>query len=371
MTVRNTLTNEHFTIAGYSAKTIKQAIAKSGRVHGDFTVRDLNGQVLDSRPVETLEGALVTIGLPLDHCSPPYEAVEAYRAQDKWPPSWLPTRPFACRCKDLIDMRELAPLMHIKRLMLARPNTNVRWLDIGCGRGSILQHVPLVLEGLAKKLHYVGLDIERSYTQECENTINKLGRRIGRAEARLFDVTRNRLTPDFGKFDYVTILNVLHEIPPSCLYTVLVSAVERCCRGGAITIIDMARLPEPEQRAIPWPKKYWRRVLAPLLKQPQAHAVVVAELTRSVPILETTLLKNSFDLIASTQKRHGQARKFARNSRRLLWQLRRELSKRIDGELGRLHTENDNGHVLQSCEREVAALIWQYHAITEALSVRY
>ena len=64
VTVRNVLDNGQQDLQSSPNKSLKQAVQDAGLVHGDFSIRDKLGSVIDDQPVSTWEGKTVFLGLP-------------------------------------------------------------------------------------------------------------------------------------------------------------------------------------------------------------------------------------------------------------------------------------------------------------------
>lgn len=64
VTVRNTITNDRVQLDTVAGKSVQEAIRESGFVHGDFSVRDKDGNVVDAQPLADYEGKILNVGLP-------------------------------------------------------------------------------------------------------------------------------------------------------------------------------------------------------------------------------------------------------------------------------------------------------------------
>src|SRR5262245_56174418 len=51
VTVRNTITNDRVEVVAAPGRSVQDAVRESGFVHGDFSVRDKDGNVVDSQPI--------------------------------------------------------------------------------------------------------------------------------------------------------------------------------------------------------------------------------------------------------------------------------------------------------------------------------
>ena len=64
VTVRNTITNDRIQMDTRPDLSVQQAVRDSGFVHGDFSVRDKDGNVVDTQPVTDFDGKILNVGLP-------------------------------------------------------------------------------------------------------------------------------------------------------------------------------------------------------------------------------------------------------------------------------------------------------------------
>ena len=382
VTVRNTLTGQEFSVQTIAGKSSKQVIEGAGIVQGGFTVRSSDGGGVDDVSCASLEGSVVNIGLPYgvpSHQDPAAALQYGGSMDNTKSSSWIPKLSHACRCKEQIDARQVIALMHVKDVLRnLRPTGKQRdflWLDIGCGRGSILGQVPYILGRDAKSVRYVGTDLDKSYVSECKSAIRGLGNQIGdSSRAFVSDIAGKRLDTEERQFDYVTILNVLHEIPPSALFNLFASAIERCKRGGAVTIIDMGELPHLERHAIPWPAKMLRRLVSPLLRpefRGRSGPEYVAKYWRRVQVVEMTIPKRSFDTEALRKRRREVSGRFSRNTRVLLHELRRSYEVSISSALEKLDQKTTPESTLDQIENKLARDMWEHLAVCQALASRF
>lgn len=108
--------------------------------------------------------------------------------------------------------------------LVSRPTPGVRVIDIGCGPGYIVKHLPDGVE-------YMGFDVDPSYIAHANE---KFGNR-GRFFCRLFDAAAAR---DFGPADIVMMLGVLHHIPDDELAETLQNVRSALRPGGLLLSLD-------------------------------------------------------------------------------------------------------------------------------------
>jgi SAM-dependent methyltransferase len=125
------------------------------------------------------------------------------------------------------------------------------WLDLGCGRGKILQAVERVLpEDSRAKMNYVGIDVQYDSLLATERQAKILFPSANVIVSELFSFEKQLEAEQL--FDAVTITNTVHEVSPRALANLLLGAVCRTSSRGFIFIYDMERLPELELGAVPW-----------------------------------------------------------------------------------------------------------------------
>ncbi len=213
---------------------------------------------------------------------------------------WIPEFPEACRCKDHIEVREILAF-HTAGDMISRrksTNTPIRWLDICCGNGNILTNIRTSLPRNCSSIEYYGVDFDRKYIRECEKAIkdNNLDTHLASKPKLHIQDIQNPL-PRWNQFDFVTLLNVLHEIPPFHIYDVIRNALDRCKYSGMVFIVDMCPLPHLEWKAITWSSQDLEDLISPLLKRNNTICPVEGSITiniypRKVNILSLAIRKS-------------------------------------------------------------------------------
>jgi cyclopropane fatty-acyl-phospholipid synthase-like methyltransferase len=110
----------------------------------------------------------------------------------------------------------------IKDYITLRPN--MRIIDIGCGPGHILRHLP-------DSINNVGLDIDQSYIDHA----NKMFGSRGKSLCRYFDVAAAK---EFAGVDLVMMNGVLHHIPDAELQTTLANIRDVLKDDGLLFTLD-------------------------------------------------------------------------------------------------------------------------------------
>jgi hypothetical protein len=127
--------------------------------------------------------------------------------------------------------------------------TSFRWLDLACGQGQILTTASSVLGSVAKKITYVGIDVDQRYAVKAE----QLGRALfGVSTVHISELHCFERCLSDEPFDFITFTNSAHEISPAQLGSVLVGAICRLHQQGQLFAYDMESLPELELGAVPW-----------------------------------------------------------------------------------------------------------------------
>ncbi len=145
---------------------------------------------------------------------------------------------------------------------LAVPGTEtVRWLDLACGRGQLVHTLEEAVTPESRaKLLYVAYDADQFFAREAVKTAEALG--FGSVDLRVGEVTDvSALVGNEPRFDFVTLTNALHEVPPAQLGPVLVAAVNRLSESGAVFVYDVETVHPPELGAVPWTGREMGRIV--------------------------------------------------------------------------------------------------------------
>ena len=279
----------------------------------------------------------------------------------------IPELPGACRCKDRIDIREIVAFETVCAMIARRgPGNPVRWLDLCCGNGNVLGQIRQALGESCGAVEYHGVDLDLRHIEECRDVIrsNELADHLAAVDVGVHDVS-NRLSELGKKFDIVTLLNVLHELPPFDIYRVIGNAVERCKRGGVVLIVDMCALPHLEWRAITWSRELLARLVSPLFGSPGRaitvqHAIPVSIYPRTVDVVSVKLPRSSVNSeLLSGRRTSARTSRLQRLVRDCLEEKRRELSEAISvgGQSGGLRSHN----------RDLQRRLWEFWAVSDAL----
>ena len=166
--------------------------------------------------------------------------------------------PEAERCKDKTDFRE-ATLAVAMRCMLENSNKNDwEWLDLACGRGNLIEHCCESFGNDSNKIHYNGLDKGDRYKNEFDLFVEEKNLRKYLAEINFIiaDFTSWKKcfheSKGISEYDWISFINVLHEIDPKEISAILLSMIKLCKKDGFIYFSDLEELVEPEADAITW-----------------------------------------------------------------------------------------------------------------------
>lgn len=141
--------------------------------------------------------------------------------------------------------------------MLAAPGCEeLRWLDLGCGRGQMLGTLGDALQPEQRgQVHYVGYDAELRYVKESKHRSAALGFASSQEQLGTFEDLR-RLIGGQGTFDFVTLTNTLHEVSPSGVAGLLMTAIEALGPTGSLYFYDMETVTPHELGAVPWEARH-------------------------------------------------------------------------------------------------------------------
>ncbi len=287
--------------------------------------------------------------------------------------SLMPGYPMACRCKDHIDIRETISLVIVKGLLKnhrsRNPQKPFRWLDLCCGRGTILNHFDSALNDFITGLEYWGVDAEPRHIEACKKIIRKK-KLYHNFKFRNHDVTRVLAQSD-GQFNFITLLNVLHEIPPKDLFDVLIAAIDRCKPTGQLLIIDMEELPHLEWKAITWSKDSMTKLFTPFLKNKENighskhQAFCASSYHRTVDVAVIEIYKKSLDLNKLKKNKSALKEQFNTNLKVLLSEMQRSISEFMIDEFEKAN--DSDGKTKDSVNPLLRNMLWKYWAVTEAL----
>lgn len=148
------------------------------------------------------------------------------------------------------------------------PGEGLQWLDLGCGRGQIIAHLEDTLpdSNLRSQIHYLGYDVDNAYTREAERKAASLNLGSATVTVGQLDHFSNIISVD-RQFSFVTFTNVIHELPPVLVGSLLLDLILRLKPDGKMYIYDMETLPEPELGAVPWDVNDVRRLLSFFYKE--------------------------------------------------------------------------------------------------------
>lgn len=167
----------------------------------------------------------------------------------------------AVRDRDRVLPQHQAALTLLQARLSTPGATQVRWLDLACGRGQILASLDANLSYQARsKLEYWAYDLNSDYSRETMRTAQILG--FASLECRVGDLANfTHLLPADTRFDFITLTNTVHEFEPSQLAKLLVDALSRLTDSGTLFIYDMERIVPPELGAVPWTRDEIRGIV--------------------------------------------------------------------------------------------------------------
>ncbi len=293
----------------------------------------------------------------------------------------IPELPEACRCKDRIDIREILAFHTIEDIISRRKsNRPIRWLDICCGNGNILTHIRTALGRECSSIEYYGVDLDLKHIKECEKVIkeNNLDNYLASSPIVQVHDIRNHLQK-WKQFDLVTLLNVLHEIPPFYVYDVIRNALDRCKYSGMVLIVDMCPLPHLEWKAITWPRQNLEDLISPLLKKNDAIYPVEVEgpihanvFPRTVNVLSLAIRKSKIDMrqLPSTPRTVVNEGSFQNIIENCLSRKKRELSAEILDVYSSDPASSTKDRMKLGRSKQLQKLLWEYWAVSEAIDSR-
>lgn len=125
------------------------------------------------------------------------------------------------------------------------------WLDLACGKGQIIgQLAENVPPEVRAKIIYVGFDLSINHgriAQKLAADLKFSGHRIEYGEIGKF----SKILED-QNFDFVTLINTVHEIAVSRFPQLLFDAIASLSSRGILFVYDMEKLSPQELGAFPW-----------------------------------------------------------------------------------------------------------------------
>lgn len=140
----------------------------------------------------------------------------------------------------------------ITYMLNGNQTSNLKWLDLACGKGQLLNQLGDNLNNKARsriELHLVDLNNE-SLRCACEiaNRLNLASLHQHVNDLKEFCQTKIRT----HEYDFITFVNTLHEIKPIDLADIIVNALTSLSERGVLYIFDQEELQEKELGAITW-----------------------------------------------------------------------------------------------------------------------
>jgi 2-polyprenyl-3-methyl-5-hydroxy-6-metoxy-1,4-benzoquinol methylase len=114
------------------------------------------------------------------------------------------------------------------------PNSSI--LDIGCGHGLFL----MLLDRFGQLGSGLGIDTNHDAIEIAQSVLQSSGRRTTTLRFETFDASKPLSQ---GQFDVVSMIDVLHHIPPPLQRTVILSALSHVRPGGLFVYKDMVSRP--------------------------------------------------------------------------------------------------------------------------------
>lgn len=153
-------------------------------------------------------------------------------------------------------------LITIIQGMLPNPKlSKFNWLDLACGKGQIILHLEKNIdEAYRSKIIYRGYDIQENYLKLAEKKASELGLcdyHFITGEIDNFPAIFNESL----KFECITLINVIHEVSPKLLATLLFESFLRLSDEGFLFIYDMEQLNPPELGAVTWTSNELKEIL--------------------------------------------------------------------------------------------------------------
>jgi len=139
----------------------------------------------------------------------------------------------------------------LHRWLRLNPKSKLKWLDVCCGSGRILETLAENKGDYLNRIEYYGYDISNDFLRLTEKTAEKVGISCKTKVGRIDDLNKYFSGQEFA---LISIINSLHELPLTCVPELFLTLLKLCQKDGSIYLFDLTRVPYdfPEPGAITW-----------------------------------------------------------------------------------------------------------------------
>lgn len=139
---------------------------------------------------------------------------------------------------------------------VVKPNiTTFRWLDLCCGKGQIIINLEdNFTENVRQKIEYYIQDINEDYLKVTQKNAEDL--KFKKVESYTTDICKfHAIIPEAVKYDFVTLINAVHEIDPYFIPILLFESIIRLSNSGTLYMYDMETINPLELGAVTWTRE--------------------------------------------------------------------------------------------------------------------
>ncbi len=256
------------------------------------------------------------------------------------------------RCKGYMTYQEGEILHEIVEICESTKKKRIRWADICCGRGTILDHAVEYLREDHKRLIYCPFDREEEFIRDLTY----------RHESDQIKIECKPLPPgDIGylekhakTYDLITLENVLHEISPVKFPDLFLNCLRMCSEKGVFFIIDMQKLPVPERDAIVWSRDDIEVIIGPLFDDktniPKVRQIPAkSKRGDTIPLFYVKILKSKINCeLINKESEREKAKKTIRDKiRKILRKKKKGLANKINSFLNERGNKDPVGKTVQ------------------------
>jgi len=143
--------------------------------------------------------------------------------------------------------------------------SDLNWLDLACGRGQILMNLDSNFgEELINKINYSAFDLKNDYLTQTLRQAETL--KFKNVQGKIGDIINFPiLFPEQQKFDFITLINSIHELNPYDLPILFFETILRLSTTGIFYLYDMETLTNRELGAVSWKADEINRVIKTFL----------------------------------------------------------------------------------------------------------
>ncbi|MFZ1528252.1 MAG: class I SAM-dependent methyltransferase [Ferruginibacter sp.] len=143
--------------------------------------------------------------------------------------------------------------------------TRYKWLDLCCGQGQIIVNLEDNFNvTLREKIEYHIQDINEEYLRVTQKKAESLS--LNKVQCFTTDIySFPQIIPLSSKYDFITLINAVHEISPIFFPVLFLEALLRLNQKGTLYVYDMETIKPPELGAVSWTREEVQEIINSIL----------------------------------------------------------------------------------------------------------